>query len=104
MTARRGEGSTERLWSLKTRGYRSPMAPRIEPSLPEPIETMIARELRAKGISRTHYFETAAAFLAGYEKREREDAEELNRLSEWARHADRRLETVERRLRIKRPT
>jgi len=80
------------------------MAPRIEPSLPEPIETVIARELRAKGISRTHYFETAAAFLAGYEKRKREDAEELHRLSEWVKQADRRLNTVERRVGIRRPT
>jgi hypothetical protein len=80
------------------------MAPRIEPSLPEPIEMVIARELRAKGISRTHYFETAAAFLAGYEKREREDAEELNRLSEWAKQTDRRLDTVERRIGLRRTT
>jgi hypothetical protein len=80
------------------------MPPRIEPSLPEPIETVIARELREKGISRTHYFETAAAFMAGYKKREREDADELNRLGEWARRVDRRLETVERRVRIRPPT
>ena len=77
------------------------MAPRIEPDLPEPIEEIIARELRAKGISRTHYFEAAAAFMAGYEKREREDAAELSRLGDWAGRAERRIARIERRLGIR---
>jgi hypothetical protein len=79
------------------------MAPRIEPSLPEPIEEIIAREMRELRINRTTYFEIAGAFLAGFRTREREDAAELKRLGEWARRAERRFTTIERKLRIPPP-
>lgn len=79
------------------------MAPRIEPVLPEPLEAIVAREMRAKRISRTHYFEIAGAFLAGYDARAKDDDAELGRLGEWASEADRRFRRIETRLRIPPP-
>src|SRR5262245_26123730 len=93
--------STERLWTPGSKDYRGQMAPRIEPRVPQSIETIISRELRQKGISRTHYFETAAAFLAGYRARQRDDVAELEQLSEQIADLEPRLDAIESYLHLR---
>lgn len=58
----------------------------------------ITRLAQEEGVSLSQWFATAAAYRAGYEARRRDDAFEVDRLSEWSVLVDRRLGRLDARV------